>query len=331
METTATIDNVPEGRQRHSARSLASPLISISLLITSIGIAVSLARGWAWIAVPLVLLSSHLMHGLLIAFHEAAHGLLRKSRRLNDIDGTIIGILSGVPFSLYRAAHQTHHAHLATERDEELWPFVRPSIPRWARCVAAFFELTVGMAYTPFLFFRTFLRAGSPIRKKQLRRRIWAELALSVIVWIGILWAVGRYDGWRYFLWVYLAPAYLAANMQSWRKYIEHVGLMGATINSSTRNIVAPGWLGRLLSFSLLEEPYHGVHHRFAGLPHAVLPQYVSVLQPARDDELPPFPSYWCALLAMIPTLGNPCVGVQWRNYVFADTPATSSVRREEA
>ena len=33
-----------------------------------------------WLAVPLVLVSSHLMHGVLIALHEASHGLLRKNR-----------------------------------------------------------------------------------------------------------------------------------------------------------------------------------------------------------------------------------------------------------
>ena len=69
-----------------------------------------------------------------------------------------------------------------------------------------------------------------------------------------------------------LAPAWLAANMQSLRKYIEHVGLMGSTVNSSTRSIVAHGWLGKLVAFTLLHEPFHGVHHRHSGLPHAKLP-----------------------------------------------------------
>ena len=61
-------------------------------------------------------------------------------------------------FSLYRAAHQLHHAYLATERDEELWPFVIPGMPRWVRILAAFLELGLGLLFTPFLFVRTFLR-----------------------------------------------------------------------------------------------------------------------------------------------------------------------------
>ena len=216
-------------------------------------------------------------------------GLLRKNRRLNEIDGVIIGIFSLMSFSLYRAAHQLHHAYLATERDEELWPFVLPGMPRWARVLAAFLELGLGLFYTPFLFVRTFLRGGSPIRNKKLRRRIWKEFALSGVVWFCLLAAVAWWGAWNYFLCMYLAPAYLASNMQSWRKYIEHVGLTGSTVNSSTRSIVSEGPLGRIVAFTLLHEPYHGVHHRHAGLPHAELPQFTAELEPKTPEKSPPF------------------------------------------
>ena len=89
----------------------------------------------------------------------------------------------------------------------------------------------VGLLYTPFLFIHAFFRNGSTIRRKTLRRRIWAELSLAAIVWSRLFTAMVRWDAWRYFLWLYLAPAFLAANMQSLRKYIEHVGLTGSTVN----------------------------------------------------------------------------------------------------
>jgi fatty acid desaturase len=111
---------------------------------------------------------------------------------------------------------------------------------------------------------------------------------------------------------MYLAPAYLAANMQSWRKYIEHVGLTGSTINSSTRSIVSEGLLGRLISFTLLHEPYHGIHHRHAGLPHAELPRFASDLTPERSGEPAPFPSYRRALMDLIRNLRDPRVGTRW-------------------
>src|SRR6202171_5503593 len=95
-------------------------------------------------------------------------------------------------------------------------------------------------------------------------------------------------------------PAIFAANLQSWRKYIEHVGLAGNTVNSSTRSIVAQGWLGRLVAFTLLHEPYHGVHHKYAGLPHAELPQLASELLPTAPEERLPYRSYPHALCVML-------------------------------
>ncbi|HBJ84991.1 MAG TPA: fatty acid desaturase [Verrucomicrobiales bacterium] len=266
-----------------------------------------------WVIVPLVLVISHFMHGAAVGFHEATHGLLRKNRRFNEFDGVLLGTLSFMSFSLYRTAHQLHHMHLATERDEELWPFVHPDTPRWARILAAVLELTFGLMFLPFLFLRIFLRSGSPIRSTKVRRRIWMELALIVVVWTTVLSAVAYWDAWRYFIWMYLVPAYIAANLQSWRKYIEHVGLTGNTVNSSTRSIVADNWLGRLVAFTLLHEPYHGLHHLHSGIPHAELPPLAADLKPRAPEEMPPFRSYSHALLDLLHALADPRVGAQWR------------------
>ncbi|MEO6784847.1 MAG: fatty acid desaturase, partial [Chthoniobacteraceae bacterium] len=224
-----------------------------------------------------------------------------------------IGVLSLMSFSLYRAAHQLHHAYLASERDEELWPFVHPRMSRGARVLAAILELSMGILFTPFLFLRTFLRKGSPIRNKRLRRRIWAEFALTAVVWVAIFTAVAVFGLWKYFLWLHVIPAWIAANMQSLRKYVEHVGLTGSTVNSSTRSIVAEGWFANFVTFTLLHEPYHGVHHWRSGLAHPELPQHASALDPSMPEERPPFRTYRAALRDLFVNLPDPRVGAQWR------------------
>jgi fatty acid desaturase len=158
----------------------AFQLLVFGLVFTEGMLALTVHRGLIWLAVPLVLVASHLMHGMLIGLHEASHGLLRKSRRLNEFDGVVIGTLSLMSFSLYRVVHQTHHAYLATERDHEFWPLSQMTVPRWKRCLAAFFELNLGLVYSPFVFLRAFFCSPSPVRSKRVRKRIWAELALTV-------------------------------------------------------------------------------------------------------------------------------------------------------
>ncbi len=313
MNTATAIEEPPEvERGPHWVSRTAFPVVTTLFFTTQAFLGWAVYRNNYWLVVPLALIASHLMHGILIGFHEASHGLLRKSRLLNELDGIIIGIFSLMSFSLYRAAHQLHHAYLASERDEELWPFVHPRSSRFARVTAAILELTMGLLFTPFLFIRTFLRKDSPIRNKKLRRRIWIEFGITAAVWAIILAVDAVFGLWKYFLWQYLIPGWLAANMQSLRKYVEHVGLTGPTLNSATRSIVADGWLARLFSFTLLHEPFHGVHHWKSGLPHAELPLNVAALDPKVPGELPPFTSYRAALYDLFINLGDPRVGAQW-------------------
>ena len=311
---TTTAESIPELHEKHDVNCVAFQTLVFSLALTEVALWALVWSGWIWLALPLVLVAAHLMHGLLIGFHEASHGLLRKSRRLNEFDGVILGVFSFLPFSLYRVVHQMHHMHLATERDIELWPLVITKAPRWARRLAALLELTVGLFYSPFIFLRVFLRRPSLVRSPKVRRRVWAEVALTVVVWTAILTAIAFWGVWKYFLWMYLVPGLIAANFQSWRKYIEHVGLTGNTVNSSTRSIVPKSWLGHVFAYTLLHEPYHGVHHENAGLPHAMLPQFKSVLTPTNPGERVPFMSYRQALPDLIRSLGNPRVGAQWRD-----------------
>jgi fatty acid desaturase len=312
MNATSAIESTIETHEPHWLGRVAFPVLAALFFLSQATLGFVLYHSNYWLAVPLVLITSHLMHGLMIGFHEASHGLLRKSRLLNEIDGILIGIFSFMSFSLYRAAHQSHHAYLASERDEELWPFVHPRMPRGARVLAAVIELTMGLLFTPGLFVRTFLRDGSPIRNRKLRRRIWREFAVMAVIWISILTAAAIFNAWKYLLWVYLIPAWLAGNMQSLRKYVEHVGLMGSTANSSTRSIVAEGWLAKFVNFTLLHEPYHGVHHWRSGLPHPELPGHAAALEPKEEQERPPFRSFSAALYDLLCNLPDPRVGAQW-------------------
>jgi fatty acid desaturase len=264
-------------------------------------------------AVVLVLLIGHVMHAQLIALHESSHGLLCPVTYVNDAIGLIIGQLSFLSPSLYRAAHHTHHAFLATERDEELWPFVQPGTPRWVRLLAAQLELICGLLYTPLLFLRAFLRPGTVIQNPGLRRRIWLELAVLVVHWVVVLAAVAWLDLWQFLLIMYVAPAWLAGNLQSLRKYIEHMGVTGSTALSATRSVLPVGWAGRLVSMTLWNEPFHGIHHKYPRLPQDALPELPAVLTPSQAGEIPPFASYRQALWDMLPSLADPRVGQQWQ------------------
>ncbi len=296
----------------HWVTRAAFPLISASLTASQVAIGFAYYYGLIWLCVPLALLASHFMHGLLVGFHEASHGHLRKSRFLNEVDGMIIGVFSFMSFSLYRAAHQKHHSHLATERDVELWPFVTVGTPRWARRLAAVIELNLGILFTPFLFIRVFVQKDSFIKNKRVRRRIWQEFALMAAVWTLLFSAIAWFHVWDYYFWTFLLPGVIAGNLQSWRKYIEHVGLTGHTARSATRSIVSDTWSGRLLSLTLLHEPLHGIHHVRMALPYDKLPHHTRLLDAEDEGDIPPFPNYRSAVIHLLRNLSDPKSGSHW-------------------
>ncbi len=330
MNSTATSPenlnvSLGEAHEPHWISRSAFQILVFIMAFIHMGLFAALYHNIVWLSVILTLLAAHFMHGVLIGFHEASHGLLRKNRTFNEFDGVLIGVLSLTSFTLYRVAHQTHHMHLATEKDEELWPFVDPEEPRWFRRLAAFLELTFGLFFTPYLFLRTFFRAKSPIRSQRVRRRIWSELILIASFWTAVLVVVAWFSLWKYYFCLYLIPAMLAANFQSWRKYVEHVGLRGTSATGATRSIVDEGLTGRILAFTLLHEPFHGLHHRHVGLPHSVLPQRAGELVPKTPEETTPYSSYRLAVLDLIRDLADPRVGPQWYENSRAGGGASAS------
>src|SRR5207247_5922340 len=125
-----TAESVPELHGKHDVSCVAFQTLLFSLAFTEVALWAVVRSDWLWLALPLVLVAAHLMHGLLIGFHEASHGLLRKSRRLNEFDGVILGVFSFLPFSLYPVVHQMHHTHLPTDRDTQLLPLLNNKHPR---------------------------------------------------------------------------------------------------------------------------------------------------------------------------------------------------------
>jgi len=267
-----------------------------------------------WLIVAIMVPIIHLMHTQLLILHEAVHFNFAPNRFWNESVGITVGLFSFTSLSLYRAIHHPHHSYQSTERDEELWPFVDPLQPRWKRWLCAFLELTFGLIYTPSLFLRAFVRRGSHITEPRVRRRIWLELGVIAVFWAVVLAIVVVMGWWWYLLMAFVVPAVITGNLQSLRKYVEHMGLTSSETAGLTRSIHSPTFFGRALSISLLHEPYHGVHHRYGGLRHAALPKFVAVLPEAESQQRLLFSGYVSACWDMLRSLNNPRIGPQWRS-----------------
>jgi fatty acid desaturase len=252
---------------------------------------------------------AHLGHSVLLAFHEAVHFNLNRNQLVNELHGILLGTLALVPLSIYRHVHRKHHSRLSSQQDAELWPYNQPHAPRWLRVSAAGIELTLGLIFTPLLFLRGVL-VDAPANGRIVRRML-GEYGILIAFW-AIVCGVLHWQGWWLQFGVgYLAPAILSGNLQSWRKFIEHMGLLGDSPTTLSRTIVHQSTMGRLLAMTMLNVSYHAAHHRYGGIPFEKLPE--TTRQRLNGSSLL-FPSYRAALWDMLPSLLDPQVGSQWRS-----------------
>jgi fatty acid desaturase len=267
--------------------------------------------GHAVVAIVCWLPLMYFGHMMLLTFHEAVHYHLSPRRWANEVRGVMIGMFACVPLSVFRHVHQLHHARLASEQDAELWPYSRPSVPRWLRIVAAAAELTLSWPFTQLQFVRGTFASGR--LTKAVRRRIALEYAVMAVLWALAIATIAKYGWWEEFAIGYAVPMLGAFNIHAWRKFVEHMGLQSNSPTTAARCIVPERPLGRVASAVLLHVNYHSTHHKNGNLHFHELADATPRVHAADPNALAVFPSYRAALLDMLPALANPRVGSQWQ------------------
>ena len=279
------------------------------LVLTPTAIVLWQTPAW-WLVFFLWPLQAHLGHILLTGFHEASHYTLSRYYWLNEFLGMLVGVVVFIPLSVYRHLHMYHHSQLAAEGDYELWPYTITTYSRAFRVFCAVIELTLGFFFTPLLFLRGVLLDKKVPRLTGLRMIL--EYGICIVFWSTVLGVVTWFGWWSTFLAAYLIPSMISGNLQSLRKFVEHMGLMGETPMTATRTVVPDRSTGHLLAATIHFVNYHGTHHRFGKLAYVDLADQTQRAHDLEANPLPIYRNYTSAMWDMFGTLSNPRVGPQW-------------------
>ncbi len=188
---------------------LAYEAISVSILL-SIGLSI-LAGGF--------------MVRVFIIFHDCCHGSFFKNRKLNNLVGTVTGILTMFPYQKWKREHSIHHAtssNLDKRGTGDVWIMTVEEYEKASKLERLQYRLyrnpfvmfVLGPLY---LFLVTNRLNRKDARKKERRNTYLTNLSIIAIIAL-LVWAIG----WTSFLIVQLPIVFVAGSLGIWLFYVQH-------------------------------------------------------------------------------------------------------------
>lgn len=272
-----------------------------NLLLTLLALRLCLVE---LVAVPVAVLCLHPACGLMLLLtllliplrwqllHEAAHGHLLPSARHNRLAGRLMGITLGLPFDVWRQAHQLHHRYSRSRwhqvevydpARERYWMRQLLLILRMcggayllAWCGSLLLLFVPGSVRWPFLCRHFALWPRLHVRMQRCGRLSTArtDAALALLLPLLSLLVYGQHD---WMLWLALLLRALLISLT------DHVCFAAQALGCPRRaaNLFLPRWLG----YGLLNSHLRGVHQRWPHLPWQALPQQFASTSEGWDGD----------------------------------------------
>lgn len=179
-----------------------------------------------WLTIPIIIIAAGFVIRTFILFHDCCHQSFFKSRRANDILGTITGIITMVPYRQWRHEHTMHHAtsgNLDKRGDGDMWILTVEEYmeaPWWKKFAYRFYRhplVTFGIGPVAiFMVKYRFNRRGKVKRQERLNTYI-TNISL-VALYSFLCWLIG----WQSFLMIQLPIFYLSGMLGIWLFYVQH-------------------------------------------------------------------------------------------------------------
>jgi omega-6 fatty acid desaturase (delta-12 desaturase) len=216
------LDQYAKPRLSRSIVDLATSVLPYLVLMA----AMVLALRVSWLlALVFVLPAAGFLLRSFIVFHDCTHGSFMRSRRANDVIGTLVGLLVWMPYRGWQHEHAVHHAtagnldRRGTGDITTLTVAEYNALPLWRRVGYRLFRnpfVMFGFGWLLVLVLKPrFVPSGS---KPKVRNSILAtNVALAVIV-TGLCLTIG----WQAYLLVQVPVFVVTGAVGIWLFYVQH-------------------------------------------------------------------------------------------------------------
>lgn len=178
-----------------------------------------------WLTLPITLVTAGFLVRTFIIFHDCCHGSFFRSKRANEIIGTITGILTVVPYHQWKTTHSIHHAtssNLDKRGVGDVWVMTvdeYASASFWQRLAYRFYRNPLVMfGLGPIYIFLIDYRFNRKEARRRERINTYITNVSIVLLYALLSWAIG----WEAFLLVQAPVFFFSGASGIWLFYVQH-------------------------------------------------------------------------------------------------------------
>lgn len=273
------LDDYAKPRLGRSLLDLATSVVPYLALVVAMVFALRVS---VWLSLALVVPAVAFLTRTFIVFHDCTHGSFMRSRRANDMLGTVLGLLVWLPYRGWQHEHAVHHATAGNLDRRGVGDITTLTVSEyqalsvWRRIGYRLFRnplIMFGLGWAVVLVVKPrFVPRGS---RPRVRNSVLAtNLALALIVATACLTI-----GWREYLLVQGPVIVVAGAIGVWLFYVQHQfedtywqahsewRYDHAALEGSSY-LKLPG----VLRYFTGNIGFHHVHHLSVGIPNYNLP-----------------------------------------------------------
>ena len=236
----------------------------------------SLRVSW-WVTIPLAVLAGAFLVRIFIIFHDCGHGSFFKSKRANDVLGSIAGALTFTPYYQWRWEHAIHHGtagHLDRRGKGDVWTMTVQEYLESSRCKRFAYQIVrnpiVLLLIAPLVLFVIIQRIPSTQGRRERSSVWWVNLAV-----VSFVAAMSWIYGLKAYLLIQLTVTMVAGAGGVWMFYVQHqfedaYWEHGDSWNYSAAALQGSSFykLPRILQWFSGNIGFHHVHHLSPRIPN---------------------------------------------------------------
>ena len=198
----------------------------VPFLLIWYGMVLSLNYGY-WLTLALAVPAAGLLVRIFIIQHDCGHGSFFRSRKANDLVGSICGVLTLTPYLYWRKSHAIHHASAGNLESRGVGDIYTMTVneyrqqSRWGRLKYRLYRHPLFMfVIAPTILFVVLYRFPHPDSKSWKRERasvLWTNLAIAAVIT-----GLGLTIGLKAFLLIQAPITVLAATAGTWMFFVQH-------------------------------------------------------------------------------------------------------------